>query len=325
MDVTVIICTWNRSKSLAKVLASLEASVVPPQIQWEVLVVDNNSKDHTHDVCETFIARNPGRFRYLFAAQQGKSNALNAGIQNAAGEILAFTDDDVTVDEHWVAEIYDAFQKHDCAAVAGRIIAQWNCKQPAWIDLDGPFRHVAFGAIVRFEKGDAPCLLKETAAGANMALKRTVVDKYGLFRADLSGNHADRRRLGELLGGEDTEYCRRLLNAGERLMYAPQAKVSHPVEEHRLEKGYLQRFAFYYGRYATRMGGIPEIVKCYFGIPRYLFPVALKNFAKWATSFRVKRRFFYRLELFHNFGEMIEGKRLVKMRQSASLLARESD
>jgi GT2 family glycosyltransferase len=214
-----------------------------------------------------------------------------------------------------VAEIYDAFQKHDCAGVGGRIIAQWNCKQPAWIDLDGPFRHTAFGGIVRFEKGEAPCQLSCTATGANMAFKRNVFERYGPFRTDLSGNHADRRRLGDMLGGEDTEYCQRLLNAGEKLMYAPRAKVFHPVEQYRVKKKYLQTFAFNYGRYITRIGGIPESAKSYFGFPRYLFPMALKYFLKWISSYGVKRRFFYRLQLSQMLGAMAEGKQQVKNRQ----------
>jgi len=312
MDVSVIICTWNRSKTLSGVLTSLEASIVPPEIQWEVLVVDNNSKDDTRTVCESFVRKNPGRFRYVFAGQQGKSFALNTGIQNATGDIVAVTDDDVTVDPHWVAEVYDAFQRFDCAGIGGRIIPNWTCKQPAWLDLDGRYHHPAFGAIVRFEKGDSPFELKVTAVGANTAFRKSVFARYGQFRTDLSGNHADRRRLGDLLGGEDTEYCRRLMNAGEKIFYVPRAIVYHPVEKNRLEKKYLQTFAFHYGRYITRMDGIPGNTKCYFGVPRYNFPVALKFFLKWISSFESKRRVFYRLELWYTFGQMIEGRRCTR-------------
>jgi GT2 family glycosyltransferase len=274
--------------------------------------VDNNSTDQTRAVVESFSVRRPDRFRYIFEGRQGKSNALNAGIQNARGEILALTDDDVTVHPDWVAQIWEAFQEFDCSGVGGRIVPVWSCPQPAWIDFDGPFRHVAFGGIVRFEKGDTPVQLTGTATGANMAFKRSVVEKHGLFRSDLSGNHADRRRLGDLLGGEDTEYCQRVLNAGEKLYYAPKAIVYHPVEEHRLQKKYLQSFAFSYGRYIMRLGGLPQYTKCYFGVPRYLFPVALKFVGKWISSFEIKRRFFYKLEFYETLGRMAEGKRLIR-------------
>src|SRR5258708_17764982 len=148
MDLTVIICTWNRAKSLAVVLKSLDASVVPEGLEWEVLVVDNNSKDDTRAVCESFLAKNPRRFRYLFHGTQGKTNALNAAIREARSEILALTDDDLTVDPHWVTEIFDAFQKYDCAAVGGKIVPVWNCKKPSWSALDGRSRHPAYRALV---------------------------------------------------------------------------------------------------------------------------------------------------------------------------------
>ena len=61
-------------------------------------MVDNNSRDQTREVVEDFRSRYPGRFRYLFEAQQGLSRARNAGIGQAQGEIVAFMDDDVTVD-----------------------------------------------------------------------------------------------------------------------------------------------------------------------------------------------------------------------------------
>jgi glycosyltransferase involved in cell wall biosynthesis len=67
MKVTVVLCTYNRSESLAKALASVARSKVPESIQWEVLVVDNNSGDRTKEVVEEFSRQYPFRFRCLFA------------------------------------------------------------------------------------------------------------------------------------------------------------------------------------------------------------------------------------------------------------------
>ena len=305
MDLTVIICTWNRAKSLSVVLASLEVSRVPEELEWEVLVVDNNSNDGTRAVCESFVAKSPRRFRYLFHGTQGKTNALNAGIREARSEYLALTDDDLTVDPRWVAEIHDTFKKYDCAAIGGKIIPVWNCEKPSWIALDGPYRHPAYGGIVHYDKGDLPILLPATAAGANMGLRKSVFDKYGPYRTDLN-------RINDLLGGEDTEYCRRLMHAGERLMYAPGAVVYHPVEQVRTTRKFFQSFAFHHGRWIVRMGGMPENMKTYFGFPRYLFPITFGFLRKWMLSIGVQRRFFYRLEFFQALGQIVEGKRWLK-------------
>ena len=309
MDLTVIICTWNRAKSLAAVLKSLEASIVPNGLEWEVLVVDNNSKDDTRAVCESFIEKNPCRFRYLFHGTQGKTNALNAGIREASSEILALTDDDLTVDPHWVAEIYDAFQKYDCAAVGGKIVPVWNCQKPSWIAFDGPYRHPAYGGIVNFDKGDSPVQLTATVIGANMGLRKSIFEKYGPYRTDLN-------RIHDLLGGEDTEYCRRIMHAGECLMYAPGAVVYHPVEEYRTTRKFIRSMAFHYGRWSILVEGVPDGAKCFFRVPRYLFPIALRFLGKWIFSSGEKRRWFYKLEVFQTFGKMVESRKWLRNRQS---------
>ena len=87
MNITVILCTYNRCRTLEKALTSVAASALPLSIEWEVLVVDNNSRDQTRDVVEDFCTRYPGRFRYLFEPHQGKSYALNTGIREARGDV----------------------------------------------------------------------------------------------------------------------------------------------------------------------------------------------------------------------------------------------
>ena len=102
MRITVILCTYNRCQSLAKAMESVAASVVPESVDWEVLVVDNNSSDQTREIVEGFCNRFPYRFRYLHELKQGKSNALNSGIRAAKGNLLAFMDDDVLVEPTWL-------------------------------------------------------------------------------------------------------------------------------------------------------------------------------------------------------------------------------
>src|ERR1700756_1020921 len=122
MKITVILCTYNRCQSLARALGSVAASVLPDSVEWEVLVVDNNSPDQTREVIEDFCLRYPGRFRYLFEPKQGKSNALNSGIRNARGNILAFMDDDVIVAPTWLQNLTAALDSGEWLGVGGRIL-----------------------------------------------------------------------------------------------------------------------------------------------------------------------------------------------------------
>ena len=118
---SVILCTYNRCQSLEKALASVAASRTPDRTDWEVLVIDNNSKDQTRQVIEECASRNPGRFRYIFEAKQGKSNALNTGIREARGDILAFMDDDVLVEPSWLDSLTRPLRESNVSGTGGRI------------------------------------------------------------------------------------------------------------------------------------------------------------------------------------------------------------
>src|SRR6516162_4961299 len=113
MNLTVIVVTYNRCQSLFKTLESVAVSSLPASVEWEVLIVDNNSIDHTLQVARDFSARYPGRFRYLREPNPGKSFGLNAGILASRGEILAFIDDDVTVESTWLQNLAAALQSGD--------------------------------------------------------------------------------------------------------------------------------------------------------------------------------------------------------------------
>ena len=117
MRLTVVICSWNRAPSLQKTLESIESCRVPEGTNWEILVVDNNSDDGTAAVCKAFLEKSPDRYRYVFETRQGKSFALNTGIKYARGDIIAFTDDDVIVEQDWLGALLRAFDENVCAGV----------------------------------------------------------------------------------------------------------------------------------------------------------------------------------------------------------------
>jgi glycosyltransferase involved in cell wall biosynthesis len=304
MRITVIICTFNRSASLRKTLESIENCIVPDGVTWEVLVVDNNSTDGTRSVCESFIQRNDGRFRYLFESRQGKSFALNAAIENARGELLFFTDDDVIVHPNWVLETLLAFEEERCACVAGKIVPVWVSEKPAWFSSEGPYALMA--AIVQYDLGDERCDVKAPPFGANLAFKRDIFVKYGLFRPDL-GPSAE-----NYFGGEDTEYCRRVMAGNEKFVYAPRAIIFHPVEKNRIEKQYFRSWYFKHGQAVTRASGVLPHVPRYFGVPRYLYRQLALSFGNWMLSFAPKPRFYYRLQVSQTLGEMTESRRIWK-------------
>src|SRR5262245_57896976 len=106
--ISVIIPSYNRSASLRRTLRSMEAVEAPSQLQWELIIADNNSTDDTRACVKEFEDAGSLPIRYVFEKNQGANFARNAGVKAARGETLLFTDDDVTFDPYWLAGIADA-------------------------------------------------------------------------------------------------------------------------------------------------------------------------------------------------------------------------
>ena len=243
-SVSVILCTFNRSDMLGATLEDLAAQRMPGDIEWEVMVVDNNSSDRTRDIAQDFCRRFPERFRYFFEGTQGKSYALNTGIRHARGKVLAFIDDDVKVDPAWISEITGALHDGKWAGAGGRTCAAEKFSAPDWFS-DEKSGGILYG---RFDFGDEPRELDWAPYGANMAYRADMFAKYGGFRLDLGpGPDPTIPRPNE-----DTEIGRRLMAAGEHIRYEPKAVLYHPVALDRLHKPFFLKFWYDYGRASAR-------------------------------------------------------------------------
>ena len=296
--ITAVLCTFNRCQSLAVALESISVQVVPNSVEWEILVVDNNSTDRTREVVEDFSRRYPGRFRYLFEPEPGKSRALNAGIREAQGEILAFTDDDVIVERTWLDNLTSPLRSGEWAGSGGRILPPADFSPPRWIPLA---QRYALAPLAIFDLGTEAGELTEPPFGANAAFRKVMFDKYGGFRTDLGP------RPGNEIRSEDTEFGRRLLEKGERLRYEPSAVVFHSVNERRINKKYFLTWWFDKARAEIREHGIvPDRKLCVAGIPLVLFRRLLVWAVRWFVAVSPSSRFDCKRKVWSNAGQIVE-------------------
>jgi glucosyl-dolichyl phosphate glucuronosyltransferase len=296
MRISVIVCTYNRCQTLANALESIAASAVPDSVEWEVLVVDNNSSDLTLEVVEDYGKRYQSRFRYLLEPRQGLSFARNAGVRESRGDVLAFTDDDVIVEATWLWNLVAALDTGEWAGAGGRIIPVWGQPRPRWLPPDRP----RGGPFVAFDLGTMPVLLTEAPVGANMAFRKELFKKYGGFRIDL-GRLADVPR-----SSEDTEFGQRLLSGGERLRYEPSAVVHHPVPPSRLRKEYMLSWFFWDGRSALAKSEIPPETRWRLaGIPLYLFRRLGRWTVQWLVTGKSAKRFSCKLSVWEIAGVIL--------------------
>ena len=192
MHLSVVLATWNRARLLAGALEALAAQEVPAGLAWEVVVVDNNSSDSTAGVVDGF-ANAAVRVRRVFEPEQGLSHARNRGVREARGAIVAFCDDDVLPAADWVAGIPAAMDRWSADGVGGRILPRWEAPPPSWLTENR--RLLRQLALMDWEGSGLlalPLAPNPQVWGANMAFRREVFDRVGLFdpRRGLSGRAA---------------------------------------------------------------------------------------------------------------------------------------
>lgn len=307
-SVTVIICTYNRAVSLERAIRSLIVSAKGAAVDWTLLVVDNNSTDATRATVESFLPALPGRIQYVREEKQGISHARNAGVRAAATPLIAFTDDDVLVQTGWLEELIAPFADARVAAVGGPITPLWETEPPNWISGTGRY---ALAPLAMFEPEPVDGYLYEPPFGANVAFRRELFARYGLFRTDLG-------RIGaSLISNEDTEFCQRILAGGERIRYAPAAVIGHPVQAERLCRSYFVRWWFAKARSDVRQSGPPtDAGRLVGGVPVRLFFRLARWCAQWTVTVRPARRFACRVRIASLTGTIRESYSLARALRS---------
>ena len=299
--ISIIICTYNRMHSLSKTLESLVSQYVPDGTNWEIVVVDNNSTDSTQQVIEDFQSRFQGRFRSVRELQQGISFARNRGIRESRGEVLAFIDDDEIATPGWLEKLTANLFSGEWAGSGGPVVSQWNRRPPTWWSDKSPF---TLGPLAAWGADPKVKTLVHPPVGANMAFRRETFDKFGGFRTDLG------RVGGILLHGEDTEFGRRLMDAGLKLRYEPAAVTLHPVDESRISKKYFLDWWFNKGKSDIREFGDQKSGIHLFSIPIGIFRDIVVEAIRWAITLNPARKFICRLKLWTYAGAAVEYHRL---------------
>jgi GT2 family glycosyltransferase len=239
--VSLILCTRDRSEMLADCLTGLRALDYP---QLDIVIVDNAPTD---DATRRVVEREVGddhRFRYVTEPVPGLSRARNRGILEAKGDIVAYTDDDVTVTPDWLSALVRGFERDpEVGCVTGLV---------ATAAIDGPAEQY-FDSRVSWARNCEPRLydLKRRlgdnplypyspgifGTGANFAFRKVAIEGVGSFDEALGAGTLTK-------GGEDLDAFVAVLRAGWVLAYEPSAVVWH---HHRSDLEGLRRQMFGYG------------------------------------------------------------------------------
>lgn len=206
---SVIICTYNRSRQLLEFLNRFP-KVFPAGFFVELVIVDNNSSDKTKDVVAAFCENSPLAIKYVFEEKQGHSHARNRGVKESGYPIVAFTDDDCYPAEDWPAAIMREFSADPTLSLVG-----------GRVELADPedFRVGVRSFDDRMEITSSGQLLARMI-GCNFACRREVFRDIGTFDIRLG--------KGTSVGcGEDTDFFYRTHKQGLKMLFCPDVVVWH--------------------------------------------------------------------------------------------------
>jgi glycosyltransferase involved in cell wall biosynthesis len=223
IDVSIVLCTYNRADMLRLALDSLLRLDTHGAFTYEIVLVDNQSTDHTRSVVEELSASADVPVNYIVETRQGHVYAWNRGVAEARGEWIACFDDDQIADPDWVHELLAAAREKNCLSVGGSL----RLKLP-----EGCSRRLA--SQTRLVLGESfawgemrPYTRRQGPGSGNQLLHRSVLEHVGVFDPDYG------------VRGYDTDLYRRIRQAGYESWFAPRASGQHITPASRLDDDYL--------------------------------------------------------------------------------------
>lgn len=260
IKISAIICTYNREKYIRQALVSLTTQTLPKD-EFEIVVVNNNSTDRSEEEILKFQKDFPQfNFTYVAETNQGLSFARNRGIKESKGKWVTFLDDDAVATPDFLKKCVDyTVQFPNLIAFGGKIIPRFVDGKPKW------YTKFYWGVTGQFDLGNESFKILyrgKFPCGSNMTFDRNFFDRYGYFNTNLG------RKGAILLAGEEKELFSRVKEEEkDNVMYFPDLKVEHCVDNTKLNATYLKKFSYGFAK-----GEKLEVENASFGkkISRYL-------------------------------------------------------
>lgn len=233
MELSIVICTYNRSSFLREGLdAIIQQRLAFLDVPIELIILDNNSSDDTSSVVEEFQNEFSSiRLVYYLEKQQGLSYSRNRAIKIAKGKFIAFLDDDAVITKNWLTSLLYGINHIDAHVFGGPIYPKFEISCPDWIDSDYFIR--------KFKKNNGYLYgLSEIEgfAGGNVCFKKDIFDQIGCFDTSIG-------MIGNNLGlGEETDLFARLFDSSynAKLYNLQEMSIFHFEAEWKLNSLYLK-------------------------------------------------------------------------------------
>lgn len=270
--ITVGFCTYNRADSLPGLVHVLRGLACP--YPFEILVVNNNSRDHTAKVLDDLVNKPGAPLRWVMETEQGIVPARNRLITETLDQdYLLMLDDDELPGPEWLAAGLDALHSEGAQCVSGPITVDFRTiSAPSWMNagIRGFLGEVDYGPDAYWNTHPS-----QRFYTGNIGYCLSLFREHPELRFDTRYN-----RAGEGIGGgSDTHMYGRMLEMGVRLRYRPEMLIYHHVDTWKLKRSYFLRLhhreGVRIGRYSTT-----DYVRSVLGVPPFMLAQALRHSAK---------------------------------------------
>jgi glycosyltransferase involved in cell wall biosynthesis len=245
MHITITVVTYNGARTIGRTLNALCNLILPENMDFDVLVVDNCSTDDTPDIVESFRGKLP--LGCILENQQGVSHARNRAVAAATGDLIFCIDDDIIVDDTWMLAYSSAITEYpDASFYGGPVLPLFDQPPPGWIErnldhLIGPYSLLP-------DDQSGPRLMAEGEGPyiGNVAFRKGAIQHYAFSP-----------RLGHvgdaLLGGEDAALFSRMIQDGHVGVWTD-GTAKHIISRDMLRLAYVRSWYYAYGVRASVIG-----------------------------------------------------------------------
>ena len=243
VKVSVIIPTRDRANLLSDCLHSLTHQTLPIDV-FEVIVVDNGSRDETRSIVERHRA--DLQLSYRSELEPGLHVGRHAGTRLARSDLLVFCDDDIVAERTWLSSVVDAFADQSVSLVGGNNRPLFEKAPPDWLQAwwERPAGHgkaLGYLSILDFGEGQFD-IDPGFVWGCNFSIRRRVLDSAGGFHPDAMP--PDRLRWR---GDGETHVSEWVRRSRQRALFHSGASVGHRVPVERMNADYFVRRAYAQG------------------------------------------------------------------------------
>src|SRR6185503_11138057 len=226
VSIDVVICTYNNAALLDATLDAVARQRVSEDVDWQVLVVNNNCTDETPQVLEKHSTRLP--LRTVVETSQGLTPARVRGVRETSREWIAFVDDDCLLEDNWIEQAAHFAGEHaECGAFGGQLIPKKEMTPAAFVLS----RRYAFACKYHGETAHR----RPWLAGAGLIVRREALMNCGW----VDKQYLEDRKGGRLVSGGDMEIALRVGSMYE-LWYNPGCKLQHVIPARRMSREYVR-------------------------------------------------------------------------------------